>query len=472
MTPGVYELKATLQGFTAALLPNVRLALGQLLKIDLALTVATLTESVQVTAVSPVIDVKQNAATASITTETIERIPKARDFTDLVRTAPGTQQERKSGIQIDGAGGAEHRYVIDGMDTTGIRTGVSGQEMPVDFVQEVQVKSSGYNAEFRATTGGVVSAITKTGSNDWHGSAGYYFRNNSFNGKPRPTLRSLPSDASKAEYITTPDDEFSRQEPTFDLGGPILRNRAWFYVGIAPDIDRTSRTVTYRTNGVTATYDQNEVDYNSLMTATAQLNAKMRVKGTVNLQSLKDVMGPTGSAGGFPTIEPDGTSTSNPALFPSPIYLDTFDNFYVGALDWVVTSKLFANVTVGMYDYGTHGGGAGDQLRHVFSTSNLQSASFNFPEIPDSLRFVSSYADFPSSSVTKYDDFKRNAVNADLSYFASKWGTHALKAGFQYERIGNTRLGGAQLPSISLNGDRRATRSTAGVCAAPTATTP
>ena len=95
-------------------------------------------------------------------------------------------------------------------------------------------------------------------------------------------------------------------------------------------------------------------------------------------------MGPTGNAGAFPTIEPDGTSTSNPSLFPSPIYLDTFDNFYVGALDWVVTPKLFANVTLGMYDYGTHGGGAGDQLRHVFTTSNVQSASFNFPEIPDS----------------------------------------------------------------------------------------
>jgi hypothetical protein len=67
-----------------------------------------------------------------------------------VKTAPGTQQERKSGIQIDGAGGSEHRYVIDGLDTTGIRTGVSGQEMPVDFIQELQVKSSGYNAEFRA----------------------------------------------------------------------------------------------------------------------------------------------------------------------------------------------------------------------------------------------------------------------------------------------------------------------------------
>ena len=451
LTPGVYVITATLQGFTVGRMPDVRLALGQALKVDLALTVATLTESVQVTAVSPVIDVKQNAATASITTETIERIPKSRDFTDLIRTAPGTQNERKSGIQIDGAGGAEHRYVIDGMDTTGIRTGVSGQEMPVDFVQEVQVKSSGYNAEFRATTGGVVSAITKTGSNQFRGSAGYYFRNNSFNGSKRPTLRQLPTDASKAEYVVTPDDEFSRQEPTFDLGGPIFRNRAWFYVGVAPDIDRTSRTVTFRTNGQTATFEQNETDYNTLATVTTQLNAKMRLKGTMNLQSLRDVPGPTGNAGAFPTIEPDGTSTSNPTLFPSPIYLDTFDNFYVGSLDWVATSKLFANTTIGLYDYGTHGGGAGEQLRHVFTTSNIQSSSFNFPEIPDSMRFVSGYADFPSSSVTKYDDFKRTSVNADVSYFASRWGSHALKAGFQYERISNTRLGGAQFPSINLN---------------------
>ena len=96
------------------------------------------------------------------------------------------------------------------MDTTGIRTGVSGQEMPADFIQEVQVKSSGYNAEFRATTGGVISAITKTGSNVWRGGVGFYFRNNSFNGDPRAELRQLPTDASQAEYITRPDDEFSR----------------------------------------------------------------------------------------------------------------------------------------------------------------------------------------------------------------------------------------------------------------------
>lgn len=443
LTPGTYEITATLQGFTTAKTSAVRLAIGQVLTINLALSVATLAESVTVTAETPIIDVRQNAATASITAEEIANLPKARDFTDLVKTAPGTQQERKSGIQIDGAGGAEHRYVIDGMDTTGIRTGVSGQEMPVDFVEEVQVKSSGYNAEFRATTGGVISAIIKTGSNQWRGGVGYYFRNNSFNGTPRQELRLLPTDSARSEYITRPDDTFSRHEPTFDLGGPIIRNRAWFYFGAAPDIERNARTVTFRSNGVRQTFEQNEEDYNSIATVTAQLSRSLRFKGTVNRQSFRDEPG-------FPTIEPDGTSTSNPSLFPGTIVLDLFDNFYVGALDWVVGPKLFVNLTTGLYDYGTHGEGAGTQLRHVFGTSNIQSSSFNFPEIPDSLRFVSGYADFPSSSVTKFDDFTRHGVNADVSYYASRWGQHSLKAGFQYERIGNSRLGGAQYPSINL----------------------
>ena len=311
LTPGVYEITATLQGFTVGKATAVRLGIGQQLKIDLALAVATLTESVTVTAESPVIDVKQNAAVSSITSEEIDRLPKARDFTDMVKTAPGTQQERKSGIQIDGAGGSEHRYVIDGMDTTGIRTGVSGQEMPVDFIQELQVKSSGYNAEFRATTGGVISAITKTGSNVWRGGVSYYFRND--NQPARFELRALPTDASQAETITRPEDDYVRHEPTFDLGGPIFKNRAWFYVGFAPEIDRTARTVTYRTGGTTATYEQNENDYNTIATVTGQLNSKMRLKGTVNLQSLKDVTGthrgrrrlPDDRAGRHQHVEPD-----------------------------------------------------------------------------------------------------------------------------------------------------------------------
>ncbi len=439
LPPGIYQVSAALQGFTPAKAENIELQLGQILKLDLSLAIGALNESVQVTAESPVIDVRQNSAAATISADVIERIPKGRDFTDLIRSAPGTQVEGKSGIQIDGAGGAEHRYVVDGMDTTGIRTGTTGQEMPTDFIQEVQVKSSGYNAEFRATTGGVVSAITKSGSNQFHGSAGILFRNDSMQGAARPSLRLNPSDQTKSEYIVTPDDKFTRTEPVFELGGPLLRNRMWFYAGYAPDIERQARTVTFRSNGQTGTFEQNEVDHNVLANITGQITNNTRFRLSMNRQWFQDEPGPPG-------IEPDGTSTSNPALFPGQIFTDSFDNFYVGSLDWVFSSRLYTNVQVGVFDYGQSQFGAGTQLRHSFGASNFQ-----YPEIPANLQQVNGYADFPSSSQTVFDDFLRNTITADVTYYASRWGSHTIKGGAQFERIGNDRLGGAQYPTITLN---------------------
>ncbi len=90
----------------------------------------------------------------------------------------------------------------------------------------------------------------------------------------------------------------------------------------------------------------------------------------------------------------------------------------MGVLDWVLNSNLYVNVTSGLYDYGSHGSGAGTRLRHVFGASNFQ-----FADIPDSLKNVNGYADFPSSSPgSVFDDFRRNTVNADLTYYANKWG--------------------------------------------------
>jgi hypothetical protein len=438
LPPGIYEVTAALQGFTPAKSQNIELQLGQILKVDLALAIGALNETVQVTGESPVIDVRQNSAAATISADVIERIPKGRDFTDLIRSAPGTQVEGKSGIQIDGAGGAEHRYVVDGMDTTGIRTGTTGQEMPVDFIQEVQVKSSGYNAEYRATTGGVVSAITKSGSNQFRGSAGIMFRNESMQGSARPSLRLNPADQTKAEYILTPDDEFTRTEPVFELGGPILRNRIWFYAGYAPDIERQSRTVTFRTNGQRGTFTQNEVDHNVLANVTGQMTNNTRFRFSVNQQWLRDEPAP-------PSIEPDGTSTANPSLFPGTIFTDSFDDYYVGEFNWVASPRLFANVQVGYFDYGQSQFGAGTQLRHTFGASNFQ-----YPEIPAALQQLNGYADFPSSSQTVYDDFQRNTITSDLTYYASRWGSHTIKGGVQFERIGNQRLGGNQYPTINL----------------------
>ena len=164
----------------------------------------------------------------------------------MLTSAPGTNQEAKAGLSIDGATGAENRYIIDGMDTTNLRTGVSAKPVLVDFLEEVQVKSSGYNAEYRATTGGVVSAVTKSGGNVYHGGAGIYYSNDDWAGS-RPAVDSPQSRRTRriAEYITTPRDPSYNVDPVLDLGGPILRDKAWFYFGYGPQLVASERTVTF-----------------------------------------------------------------------------------------------------------------------------------------------------------------------------------------------------------------------------------
>ena len=240
LPPGTYEVSATLQGFVAAKVADAIVTLGKQLTIDLTLKLAGVTESVTVTAESPLIDVKQNAAFATIQRETIARIPKGRDFSTILKTAPGAQDESKSGgIQVDGASGSENRFIIDGMDTTNLQNGTSGKTMLLDFVQEVQVKSSGYNAEFGGATGGVVSVLTKSGSNSLHGQAGTYYSSSQFQGARRPFARFNPQTTALTETaLFNPDDATRYYSPLGDLGGPIMKDKLWFYGGV-PATQRT-----------------------------------------------------------------------------------------------------------------------------------------------------------------------------------------------------------------------------------------
>ena len=246
LRPGRYEITAALQGFQSAKSSDIRLELGQILKIDLTLRVGGVTEAIKVTGDSPLIDVKQNSAGANVQAETIERIPKGRDFAALVTSAPGiTSESRNRGIQIDGASGADNRFLIDGVDTTNLLNGTSGKALPPDFVHTVQAKASGYAAEYRASLGGVISAITKSGGNAYHGGAGIYFTSDSLQGDVRQTLRLSPTNQNIAEYVTTPLDQYSSPEPIGDIGGPIRRDRVWFYAGYDPSWTSRTRTVTF-----------------------------------------------------------------------------------------------------------------------------------------------------------------------------------------------------------------------------------
>ena len=441
--PGFYEVTATLSGFQSSRVENIQLQLGKILKVDFALKVGGVTESVQVTAESPVIDVKQNAATVSIEAALIDRIPRGRDFTSVITTAPGTNDENKAGgLQVDGASGSENRFVIDGLDTTSLRTGTSQKELLVDFVSEVQVKSSGYNAEYRATTGGVISAVTKSGSNNFRGDLGMYYSNAKLTGAERASLRLNPSDNTIAEYITVPRDPSHNTDAVLDVGGPIFHDKAWFFAGYAPQMGRQKRTVTFLDSGQTQTFTSNSNDHNLNYNLTTQLRPNLRLKFAASNER-----GIGGAS--LPGKEPDGTSTSTSSQFPNPVTTNSSNDSYVGDMAWVVTPKFYVNANVGLLGYNswqvteTEFSSA---LRHSFSRSNV-----GLLDIPADLQHVSGYSDFPSSNQNVRDKYGRVGVNLDGTYYGNFAGEHTFKGGVQWERLSNDVLTGAQAPTVSIN---------------------
>jgi outer membrane receptor protein involved in Fe transport len=459
LPPGTYQVSANLTGFVAASVTDAVVTLGKQLTINLTMKLAGLTESVTVTAESPIIDVKANAVTASVDSTLIALIPKGRGLLSVLTQIPGTNNEnRGGGLMIDGASGSENRFVVDGVDRTNARTGTAtaitatngsgGTEIVMqDFIEEVQVKQSGWNAEYRAALGGVVNAVTKTGSNAFHGSAATYYTDNKWLGDIRRTLRSVPTNAALAEYIQTPRDESHQTDVALTLGGPVLRNKAWFFVGYAPQFYPSERTVTWVTPGTfpaTQTFDNGSPNNKALnYNVTSQLANPLRARFTGNNETQKGALG-------LPGIEPNGTSTTSAATYNprSSVFTEQFSNAYSGIVDWVATEKTYVNVTASYLGYGLHSAG-GDYYhgtRRTFSTTNVGMSG-----VPANFQNVNGFADNNSNSFTVADDYQRFDLNMDVTRYARWKGEHAFKIGAMYERIGNFADLGQQHVNIAFN---------------------
>jgi len=474
LPPGAYEITAKLSGFQDKKIADVRLSLGQTLKIDLAMTIGGVSESVNVTAESPLIDVKGNAVAATVTKEVIDRVPKGRDFTNLVAAnAPGADSEGKAGgIQIDGASGSENRYIVDGMDTTDLSNNTSRKTIFTDFIQEVQVKTSGYAAEYGGNSGGVISAVTKSGSNQFHGSAGTYYQNNSLNGADRAAWRINPNDNVTPEFLVTPSNPSQQWSPIGDIGGPVMRDKVWFYVGSSLDRTNNQQTATFKnssTNPATTPYftgNFSSYSENSYLQwkATSQLTQKTRLTVSGNNQRGQ-------SRGALPSLQPNGSTfadgtptngftnaawpTTNGA-FDQQKFDDTYKNtgsnstndLYAANFDWVITPRFFVNVQSGFFDYNSYtpASFAGNQLIHSFGTSNIGLAG-----VPANLQFPSGYADISkSSSLNKINEYSRVYLNANTSWFRQMKGEHQFKFGLRFERDANDVDTGNQQPTVSL----------------------
>src|SRR5262249_54522928 len=226
---------------------NVTVELGKIFNVALEVKAAGTSETVTVTGASePIVDVTSTKVATNINQQQIDVLPKTLNFSSLINVAPGTRNEANAGgFQIDGASGSENRFVVDGLDVTRVFGGTLGstKNIPYDFVREVQVKSGGYEAEFGGATGGVINVVTRSGSNDWHGEVRLDFTNNRLRAEDNPTLPRKLTNQTQAEYFHNPSgkDRDYLLAPMFQLGGPILKDRMWFFASWAPQFTHQTR---------------------------------------------------------------------------------------------------------------------------------------------------------------------------------------------------------------------------------------
>jgi antitoxin (DNA-binding transcriptional repressor) of toxin-antitoxin stability system len=253
LQPGLYTITATNTGFGSVKRDDVTVELGRTLQVNFEMKPVGAGETVTVTASDePIVDVTSTKTATNITQQEIDVLPKTRNFSSLINVAPGTREESKAGgFQIDGASGSENRFVVDGLDVTRVFGGQLGssKNIPYDFVKEVQVKSAGYEAEFGGATGGVVNVVTRGGTNEWHGEGKIEYTSDRFRAEDNPTLRLKPTNPlNQAEYFFNPKgkDETRQVDPVFSIGGPILKDKLWFFGSYAPSFYRRQRNLDLR----------------------------------------------------------------------------------------------------------------------------------------------------------------------------------------------------------------------------------
>lgn len=180
-----------------------------------------------VVAEKPVIDLFSTAQGANLSSSQYELLPVQRDYRSLVTLLPQANQSFLGDeANFAGATGLENKYFIDGVEVTDPFRGITGTNLPYNFVQEIEVRTGGYQAEYRSSLGGVVNVVTYSGGDKLRGQLFGFFANNRFSGEPRQGA------------LEVPQGDFAQYDFGLSLGGPVLRDRLWFFGAYNPNFER------------------------------------------------------------------------------------------------------------------------------------------------------------------------------------------------------------------------------------------
>ncbi len=246
-----YVVEVSLESFGTARFENVLVKAGQSTPLQAQLSLATISEEVVVTGELPLVDITSAQTGEDITLQLTEALPTARSYQDYLQLVPGVQATidgegnpaSRSGINYRDVLGEVGRstdnfYYFDGINVTDNVTGTFGANLNTEIIQEQSVLTGGIPAEFVGAPGLISNVVTKSGGNDFSGSVNYYFQDDSL--------------VDDNEHFA--NQSFSRFDTAVTLGGPLVRDKAWFYASyrllereddvISPDDNSLLRSVT------------------------------------------------------------------------------------------------------------------------------------------------------------------------------------------------------------------------------------
>lgn len=236
LPPGIYRVTAVISGFQPGELSDVRVTIGSSANVDFALRVAGVAEAVTVRGQAGLIDPASTEVAKTIGETKIRNLPiNQRNFLDFALTTPGVTAERgpqsgaasTSGLSINGQSPRYNNVVVDGMDNNDEAVGSVRSTFSQEAVQEYQVVQTPFASEYGRMTGGIVNIVTRSGTNEFHGSGFYFFRDDSL---------------SDDNFLTGTKTTFEQHQYGASLGGPLLRDRLFFF-GAAERLDVSDANV-------------------------------------------------------------------------------------------------------------------------------------------------------------------------------------------------------------------------------------
>ncbi len=495
LPPGVYNIRVKAAGFSDLKREGIVIEVGHLPTVDLVPAIGAAGTVVEVSGAAPVIDVTTNSNNTNVTSDVIADVPHGYSFQSVIQFAPMARQEPLAGgsagltgnsggsppgsagnglgfgFSVGGAADSENSYLVEGQDTENISGGASNANVPFQFIQEVQVKSSGIEAEHGGALGGVVNVIMKKGGNAYHGSLFATYESNGMDGSPTETLRYDPAptsftpDADSQSYQPKRDD-FRIIQPGFTVGGPVIKDRLWFFLGFAPESNSRARTVNFApsTNPTNQslglgeqTINQSNQQYFTTFRLDATLTQKVRVFGSWLYQysretgdSLPFQDSTTGLLNSGGEVVGVGLVTG----INSPItqygtglgYSAPNSTYNVGA-DITLTPKIVATTRYGYFFNNYHDFGwptAGVDLLAQTSGAGAFANCTPLPctpgaPLPTALQVPGGASTAPfDSTYTEVNASKHYQFDEDVAFFKSGWaGTHNIKGGYQLNHLSN-----------------------------------